>query len=260
MRVYGFSTGAVALGDFTAGVAVSTAVAASNPAAIELSALRGEELLPLLEALPSLDLAPFRYASIHAPSQFDPELEGIITDALLRHTGALNIVVHPDAIRDFQLWRPLGSRLCIENMDKRKPIGRNCHELATVFNQLPDASFCLDLGHARQVDPTMCDAREMIRVFSSRLRQIHLSEVTTNSRHESLSFAAILAFRQIAAELPDETPIIIESVLGSSPTTTQLSEELTRAEYALPARNGRSTSRSARRSIPPILMGLRDFL
>ena len=34
------------------------------------------------------------------------------------------IIVHPDAIANFRLWEDFGEWLCIENMDKRKPIGR----------------------------------------------------------------------------------------------------------------------------------------
>jgi hypothetical protein len=233
LRTFGFSTGAIALGDFTRGLAIAASVAGGDEAALELSALRESELLPLLDALPTLDLSRFRYVSIHAPSQFTGQTESILADALLRRAGAMTVVVHPDAISDFRCWCPFGSRLCIENMDKRKPIGRNCRELATLFEQLPDAGLCLDLGHARQIDPTMVETLEMLGTFGDRLRQVHLSEVTTNCRHERLSPTAILAFRKIAPNLPESVPVIIESVLGESPTQGQLLEELARARQAL---------------------------
>ena len=68
------------------------------------------------------------------------------------------IVVHPDAMFDFSLWREFGNLLCLENMDKRKPVGRTVQELDRIFQELPDASFCFDIGHARQVAPTMTEA------------------------------------------------------------------------------------------------------
>jgi hypothetical protein len=233
LRTFGFSTGAISLGDFERGLQLAVSAAGTDQAALELSALRESELLPLLVALPTLDLSRFRYVSIHAPSQFTGQTEPIVADALLHRSGTMTIVVHPDAISDFRCWCPFGSRLCIENMDKRKPIGRNCRELAALFEQLPDAGLCLDLGHARQIDPTMVETLKILRTFVDRLRQVHLSEVTTNCRHERLSLTAILAFREIAPSLPESVPVIIESVLGETPTQGQLVEELARARQAL---------------------------
>lgn len=234
MRTFGFPTGAIALGDFARGLQLAIGVAGTDEATLELSALRESELLPLLDALPTLELSRFRCVSIHAPSQFTGQTEPAIADALLRRSGTMTVVVHSDAISDSGCWRPLGSRLCIENMDQRKPIGRNCRELATQFEQLPDAGLCLDLAHAHQIDPTMAEASEMLRLFGGRVREVHLSEVTSNCRHERLSPTAILAFRKIAPILPQAVPVIIESVLGQPPTQDQLVEELARARQALP--------------------------
>ena len=69
MRPIGFSTGALAYADFRLGLAM---VAAKHLDAIELSALRQNELAPMLDALPTLDLSSFSYISLHAPSQVEP--------------------------------------------------------------------------------------------------------------------------------------------------------------------------------------------
>jgi|SRR6266568_3232799 len=63
--------------------------------------------------------------------------------------------VHPDVIEDYSAWEYLGSALCIENMDQRKAIGRTADELGSIFDRLPSAALCFDIGHARQVDTTM---------------------------------------------------------------------------------------------------------
>ena len=67
MRPLGFSTGALAKGDFRAGVDLQR----TNPSvrAIELSALRDHELRPLVSGLEELDLRQFTYVSVHAPSK-----------------------------------------------------------------------------------------------------------------------------------------------------------------------------------------------
>jgi len=63
---------------------------------------------------------------------------------------------------------------------------------------LPRASLCFDIGHARQVDPTMSEAAAILQRYSARLRQLHVSEVNSQSKHDSLSFESILAFRRVS--------------------------------------------------------------
>jgi len=50
-------------------------------------------------------------------------------------------------------------------MDNRTPSGRTVSELRELFRQLPEASFCFDIGHAKQIDPTMASAILMLREF-----------------------------------------------------------------------------------------------
>jgi len=126
MRPIGFSTGALAYADFRRGLEI---VLASRLQAVELSALRENELFPLLDALDSLDLREFSYISLHAPSEFSAAQEPGIRDRLSRELWRnWPIVIHPDTIHDFGLWREFGPLLAIENMDKRKAIGRSAQE------------------------------------------------------------------------------------------------------------------------------------
>src|SRR5579864_4554409 len=150
MKTLGYSTGALAFSDFRKALVM---LKDQPVCAVELSAIREQELIPLLRSLDELDLSRFEYVSIHAPSQFPAESEGWIFQELydVRHRG-WPIVVHPDTFHDFSLWRQLGDLLCIENMDQRKPVGRTARELEDLFVTFPDASFCFDIGHARQVD------------------------------------------------------------------------------------------------------------
>lgn len=166
MRPIGFSTGALAYSDFRRGIYMSREV---DCKAIELSALRQTELFPLLDALSTLELSSFDYVSIHAPSQFDDTWEGIGFIRLYEEKKrGWPIVLHPDAIYDHSLWRSLGPLACVENMDKRKPIGRTAKELDRIFKELPDATLCFDIGHARQCDPTMTEAYLILREFGAR--------------------------------------------------------------------------------------------
>ncbi|MGH9561510.1 MAG: hypothetical protein ACRD3S_08650 [Terracidiphilus sp.] len=123
----------------------------------------------------------------------------------------MTIVMHPDAISCFDLWRKLSDRLAVENMDKRKAAGRSVEELSYIFQELPEARFCFDIGQARQWDPSMTEAYRLISRFRGRLAQVHVSEVATDSRRGHFSATAILAFREVAQFLPAHLPLILES-------------------------------------------------
>jgi hypothetical protein len=230
MRPIGFSTGALAYADFREALRM---LVGKDVQTLELSALRQCELVPLLQAIPSLDLTGFAYVSIHAPSQFEPNLEGALWEQLAGDVASRwPIVLHPDAIIDFGLWRELGPSICIENMDKRKPIGRTARELSEIFKQLPDATFCFDIGHARQFDPTMTEAWLILREFGSKLRQVHVSEVNTRSKHDCLSYASILAFQEVAHLIPESVPLILETPVAEG----DIEAEITKVREALPVK------------------------
>jgi hypothetical protein len=223
MRSFGFSTGALAFGDFRKGLEL---LRTTDARAVELSALREHELPSLMDALDELPLQPFDYVSVHAPSRLASTAERDVARMLLRCIDrGVRVVLHPDAIQDPGCWRDFGYLLCVENMDKRKPTGRTAAELQQFFAELPQASLCLDLAHARQIDTTLGVARFILTEFGGeRLAQVHLSELDTRSHHGPLSMAAVHAIRSIAHWIPP-VPVILESVVQES----QISDELAMA-------------------------------
>jgi hypothetical protein len=228
-QVLGYSTGALAGSDFRRALNLLQ----DQPVkAVELSAIRSRELIPLLRALDTLDLSKFEYISIHAPSEFSFEDESWIFEELNATRGrGWPVVVHPDTLLTHSPWGGLGDLLCIENMDQRKKTGRTVRELKRLFEMFPRASFCFDIGHARQVDTSMVEAFKMLREFGPRLRQVHVSEVNTRNKHDPLSFVSILDFQEVAALIPSCTPIIIESIVSEGHIAT----EIARVQRALTA-------------------------
>jgi hypothetical protein len=227
MRTIGFSTGALARGDFHRALQM---LAGKKLSAVELSALRQDELRLLVSQLGALDLSAFDYVSFHAPSSIDPgfEMEAL---ELLKDVAGLGwpIIVHPDAMHRPQDWARLGDRLCLENMDKRKPVGQTAEQMARFFELLPESSLCFDIGHARQVDPTMAEASSILLRFRERIQQLHVSEVNSQSKHDSLSIESVLAFQKVSHLLPADVPVILESRVDES----QIAEEVKRACDAL---------------------------
>jgi sugar phosphate isomerase/epimerase len=213
MRNIGFSTGSLALGNFDEALSM---LRGTGTIVIELSALRARELPVLAAAVPRLQLEQFHYISLHAPSHWDAlsEKDGV-EHLQVFAAKQWPIVIHPDCIEDYDLWKPFGPSLLIENMDKRKPVGRTAAELRKVFEQLPEASLCFDIGHARQVDPTMLEAYLILREHGTRLRQVHMSHVDTRNAHVTLRWASIQPFQKIAHLIPENVPIILETPVSA---------------------------------------------
>jgi hypothetical protein len=227
MRVMGFSTGALARSNYRQALGM---LADKNVNAVELSALRQEELQPLVEDLDNLDLRKFRYIAFHAPSSLDPAFE--VTAIQLLERVAMRgwpIIIHPNAMHDSAAWAHFDALLCIENMDKRKLTGQTAADLLRIFDVLPRASFCFDIGHARQIDPTMSEATAILQACRKRLKQLHVSQVNTQSKHDPLSLESMLAFQRVASLVPQDIPIIMESRVDE----IHISEELGRALESL---------------------------
>jgi len=209
MRSIGFSTGALALGDWQKALDILNI---SPATAVELSALRERELEPLIKSLPKLSLSKFNSVFFHAPSKLEKFTERELVEMLKSViVKGWPIVVHPDIIQNYDLWSDFGELLCIENMDGRKSNGRTAEELFAIFEELEFASFCFDIGHARHIDRTMSQAVAMVQKFHARIKVIHLSEVGIYGYHVPLSFMAMLSISHLFEILPGNCPVILES-------------------------------------------------
>ena len=174
----GISTGAFdeSRGDWPALV---DAACSASTFAVELSALSGDELAGLITYLLGKPSLPFRYVSVHAPVKHQGSDEPTLVQQLTElPVWVRSIVAHPDALSDVGVFRPLGTRLVLENMDDRKNTGRTADEIEAFFEELPDAGFCLDVAHAWSIDPTMVVAHDLLDRCRSRLRHVHLSSLS----------------------------------------------------------------------------------
>ena len=59
--------------------------------------------------------------------------------------------------------------------------------MAPLFDELPDAGFCLDVPHAWSVDPTMELAGELLDSYGARLGHVHLSSLSPGLHHVPLT-------------------------------------------------------------------------
>ncbi len=187
-----------------------------------------------MRALPALDLAAYNFVSLHAPSRLSPGDEekviGLLVSAMEQ---GIAIVAHPDVISSPSAWRRFGRQLLIENLDKRKRFGRTARDLQAVFGELPEAKLCFDIAHARQVDPTMTEARFILEVWGDRLAEVHISELNTRSHHDPISVYAVSDYQSVADLIPERVPIILETLIDRGQSA--IADEIDRARQALDA-------------------------
>lgn len=60
----------------------------------------------------------------------------------------------------------------------------------------------------------MTVAIEMLKRFGRRLRQLHVSDVGTFGEHRPIGYLTRLSFQVVAKMIPEDVPIIIESIVG----------------------------------------------
>jgi len=189
---------------------IRTAAAVSS-LAVELSAISEPELKGLLSYLCQAPRLPFRYVSVHGPSK-DRQLS---EPELVRQLSALPgwvdaVVMHPDTFADPAVYRALGRRMLLENMDARKRDGRTADELDRFFRELPHAGLCFDIAHAKSVDESMGEGHTILKRYADRLRHVHLSSLDADSHHVSLTDEDQRLFRPLLDRCRD-VPWILEA-------------------------------------------------
>jgi len=161
--------------------------------------------------LQSSDLAGFEYVSVHAPifaEQTPEEVVEILRILELKHQELHFdlVVMHPDGIMNWNLFRSHDIPFAIENMDNRKTTCRNLEDLQKIFEQT-DFRMVLDVNHCYSNDPSMQLAKNMAVAFSERICEVHLSGFA--GYHEPIYQTQQL---EILQAIPNkQLPIILES-------------------------------------------------
>jgi hypothetical protein len=151
------------------------------------------------------------YLSLHLPFALDDGGEERLVERLVSlesHVAA--VVQHPDVLTAPAMLAPLGRQLVLENMDVRKP-GRDVAELEPYFRVLPEAGLCLDVAHAKTIDPELKVAHELLEVFGTRLRELHISGIDEQGNHLPLDADAVDSFADVLRRCRG-VPWILESL------------------------------------------------
>jgi hypothetical protein len=176
---YGVATGALVTlrDDWQAAI---HHVRAQGSLALELTAHNGPQITGLLDFAASVQPEywdAFQYVSLHLPSP-DHATRALWEQsvAIASQLPTWNLVTHPNSLPDdLSLLSPIADRLCLENMDPHKPFGTTVEDLQTVFQQLPQAKFVLDIAHSHYIDPTDALGRSFVDAFHDRFAHVHAS-------------------------------------------------------------------------------------
>ena len=144
-------------------------------------------------------------------------------------------LLFPDCLWNLDVWHLSvnGSAPKIWTRGRRR---RTVEELGRLYECFPAAGLCFDIAHAHQVDTSMTEAYRILRKFSGRIRQLHVSEVTSSSKHDRISESALLSFREVADQLPRNVPVILESPVAAFEAVSEL-RQAARIFESAPRRN-----------------------
>jgi len=184
--------------------------------AVEIGCVKMESFLSKdLDELEEIDFTGFEYVSFHAPkfNYGDPGTKYIL-NRIKRLQGKIGrpfdlVVVHPDSIRNTQIFINSELKIGLENMDSRKSSYRTVVELEFILEVCPGTSFVFDVNHAFSNDPTMRLAKDFITVLGSHISQVHLSGYAGS--HEPLFETKQVELIKTIQNL--NVPVIVESVL-----------------------------------------------
>lgn len=181
--------------------------------AIELGCNRPERVKFLMD-IDRADLAGFEYVSLHAPAKDffygdNWTARGLLTaiQAAQARLGLAAVVIHPDSVTDWAVFKDYSLPIAVENMDNRKPMGQTVASLQPLFSG-NDFKMVLDLNHCHINDPTMSLARELYAAFADKITHMHISGYGQDLHHPLY----LTGQQDILRALPEsDLPVIIES-------------------------------------------------
>ncbi len=123
------------------------------------------------------DVIGFKHISVHAPRLSGNDASEILEIIKRIHKNLdLNcVVIHPDEISHIDLLSECSFPIGIENMDSRKNFGKTKQDIESIFKRYPDFGFVLDVNHVYTNDNTMALSHELLKSFSKKTMQVHLS-------------------------------------------------------------------------------------
>ncbi len=183
--------------------------------AIELSLINAEDKKRWADvrALTPQTIDSFEHVSLHAPAKdfiyaHDDSTRYVLEEiqGLYKKLHFKYAIIHPDRVKDWEVFKDYSFPIATENMDDRKEVGKTVESLRSILSNT-DMSLVLDMNHCYVNDRSLNLAAEIYSAFRDRIAQIHLSGF--KELHDPLYETKQL---DVIKAIPDKNlPIIIES-------------------------------------------------
>lgn len=168
-------------------------------------------------------LQGFKYISLHAPKieygankETKEFFDGINKINALRKLDL--VVIHPDCVKDFNVFNEVDFPVAFENMDNQKASFQYPEEFKEIISSNDKFSVVLDINHIYTNDKTMKIGNDFHKEFEGRISQYHLSGFEV--LHDPLFKTKQKNI--IDAVLNKDIPIVIESVVASDEVKLEL--------------------------------------
>lgn len=185
--------------------------------AIEFSVINFNDFDLIKKDIAKINPNDFSYRSLHGALKIGEEKimyrDDQFSRDILKKTQwlceALKIelvVMHPDRVEDWSVFKNYNIPIAVENMDRNKTMGKTVGDLKNIFSNL-GVPMVLDVNHCYTIDKTMGLTKEFSDAFAARIKEIHLSGFV--NYHEMLAKTKQI---EIIESIPNKNlPIIIES-------------------------------------------------
>ncbi|MDP2946905.1 MAG: hypothetical protein Q8N88_02215, partial [Nanoarchaeota archaeon] len=215
-RLIGFSTGFLNLGSSPNLREAITICKNIGCNAIELNCS--------IEELNKLDksfLDDFKFISFHAPGMTGGKESFKLLSAIEGFHKKFNfnaIVIHPDEIKNWEIFNSFDLPISLENMDNHKKTGRFLRDMKK-FASLGNFKITIDINHCFVNDHSLKLADDLFREFQEKISHFHLSG------HFKLHDPLVLTNQKKIIDFVSDKklPIIIESMC--------INEEEARVEF-----------------------------
>lgn len=206
MARYGFTTGAFSFLGPDEGLAISHKWGLPI---VEVSSLSEGELPLVIESVRKKAHSPMK-VSVHGPALKRQMPE----EDLVQQLAGLDVpvVMHPYIFEDVSRWRALGFNLLVENSDGRKPLGQTSQDLDALFQELPQASMCLDISHALHAGGLPL-ALDLAARYRQRITQVHIGCASGQDVGTVFEPALLEACTKVLRVLPSNLRIISERII-----------------------------------------------
>lgn len=170
-------------------------------------------------------LDSLKYNTIHSPDGVlitDDELN--LMERLYRKINAKYVVFHKPAISDFSRLESYNFKSLIENEDYRKDYNTSPEEIMVYLKKYDFLGFAFDFAHALSISKELVES--FMNNLGDQINEVHISVIKQNKHGFVYNAGIDELLKNFFAKLPDNVPVINESVIDSLDKFNEFNKEI----------------------------------